>query len=158
MKIRKSHADDAEAAAQVIRRAIVELCVPDHHGDEVTLAKWLDNKTPADAHNWISREDAYCATALNDLGELAGFAMVDNSGEILLLYVCPHHGGLGIGTALLEALEDKAREWQLDTLTLDSSVTAKSFYQHHGYQGGQPHQRPRDHLTCLAMYKQLTTA
>jgi hypothetical protein len=44
---RRAVLSDADAACEVVRRSIVDLCQADHHGDSDILAKWLANKTPA---------------------------------------------------------------------------------------------------------------
>src|SRR6266436_6755901 len=46
VKIRDAKAEDARAAAQVLRRSISDLCVADHGNDPVILAQWLSNKAP----------------------------------------------------------------------------------------------------------------
>ena len=44
--VRRADPRDAQAATDVLRRSITELCVLDHRGDADTLGKWLANKTP----------------------------------------------------------------------------------------------------------------
>ena len=40
---------------------------------------------------------------------------------------------MGIGTALLRALEARARRWHLNRLQLISTASARAFYEHLGY-------------------------
>lgn len=81
--------------------------------------------------------------------------MLNRAGEILLLYVSPDHINRGVGRAVLAAMEARAREWELDELRLDSSVTAKSFYERHGYVGTESCGSREDGLLCHAMRKPL---
>ena len=46
LSVRIARADDADAAIQVLRKSITELCVRDHQNDAPTLERWLRNKTP----------------------------------------------------------------------------------------------------------------
>lgn len=50
------------------------------------------------------------------------------------LYVHPQFVRQGIGTQLLQALETKAISCKHRTLKVAASLTAKTFYQNHGYQ------------------------
>ncbi|GAB3682129.1 GNAT family N-acetyltransferase [Salinarchaeum chitinilyticum] len=54
-------------------------------------------------------------------------------GGVRAVYVHPDHAGEGIGTALLERLESTAREQGVESLGLQSSVNARTFYERHGY-------------------------
>ena len=51
----------------------------------------------------------------------------------MLCYVAPESQGHGYGSAILAALEAKARTWGLDKLRLGSTVSARPFYERHGY-------------------------
>ena len=65
--------------------------------------------------------------------EINGVGLVHRAGEILLCYVAPESQGHGYGSAILAALEGKARTWGLDKLRLGSTVSARPFYERHGY-------------------------
>ena len=57
MEIRDAVAEDAEAACQVLRRSIAELCLADHRNDPAILERWLGNKTPEIFVSWIEQSD-----------------------------------------------------------------------------------------------------
>ena len=44
--VRVATEPDVDAACQVLRRSITELCISDHKNDEQILAGWLKNKEP----------------------------------------------------------------------------------------------------------------
>jgi ribosomal protein S18 acetylase RimI-like enzyme len=70
--------------------------------------------------------------------EVNGVGLVHREGEIRLCYVAPGNQGRGLGSAILTALEDKARTWGLHKLHLGSTLSARPFYERHGYTpGGQ---------------------
>ena len=66
---------------------------------------------------------------------------MNHSGEVGLLYVAPEARFLliGAGTLMLEWLENEAVRLQLETVFLDSSLTAQGFYDARGYiPAGEP--------------------
>src|SRR5689334_871059 len=130
--IRPAQARDAGATIDVVRRSIIELCTADHRGDVATLTKWLENKTPQHFLTWLSNENNFCAIAAEN-DEVLGVGLVNRSGEILLFYLAPHAQRRGIGRALHAALEDRARNWNLQKLQLNSTFEARHFYEALGY-------------------------
>lgn len=63
-----------------------------------------------------------------------GFSDYDKeTNELSGLYVKPDFSGKGIGEKLLQKAEQDARKNGLDHLWCKSTVTAKDFYQKHGY-------------------------
>jgi len=154
-RVRESALADAAAAAAVVRRSIKELCHEDHRGQASILEPWLENKTAGSVAAWINSPDKFCTTATVESGEVVGFGMLSREGEVVLLYVSPTWVGRGVGHGLLDSMESAARDWGLAELFLDSTLTAKDFYERHGYRGdGSCSERP-DGLHCLAMRKRL---
>jgi len=86
--VRGAIPSDAPAACELVRRSITELCGEDHHGDEPTIRDWLANKTPENFDAWIS-SPRHVALVAESRGLLAGFALLNRSGSIALLYVAP---------------------------------------------------------------------
>lgn len=131
--VRQAIPKDAEAAAQVVRRSIEELCVADHRNEAGTLDKWLANKTPENLRSWISDPDNFCVVAESS-GGLSGVGLIHRSGEIQLFYLAPGLQRQGVGRAIHTVLEEKARTWGLRKLHLDSTFLARPFYEAMGYQ------------------------
>jgi GNAT superfamily N-acetyltransferase len=138
MLVRAARPDDAEAAAIVLRRSIVELCQADHQGDSETLTRWLSNKTPEHVRNWIADPDRLLVVAEDD-GRIVGVAAVQASGRISLNYVSPDACFRGVSKALLTDLERQTRALRLDACVLESTRTALAFYRRMGYtEAGDP--------------------
>lgn len=132
--IRAASDKDAEQAVEVLRRSIMEVCVADHRNDAPTLERWLRNKTPERFHIWRSAPDNFMAVAVaRDTQTICGLGAVRQSGDLDLCYVHPSWQRHGIGRGLLLALEAQAREWRLPALQLVSTLTARAFYERHGY-------------------------
>lgn len=130
--VRQAKLEDAKAAVEVLRRSITELCIPDHRGDTDTIEKWLANKTPETFHAWLVNDENFCVVAeLNH--RLLGIGLLHRSGEIRLCYVAPGMQGQGIGKAVYLTLEAQAKAWGLKTLNLESTISARPFYEQLGY-------------------------
>ena len=134
---RAAEEQDAEAACQVLRRSISELCIADHHNDEKVLSAWLRNKTPANVRTWIISDKYFSLVALRD-SCICGFAMISREGEIQLLYGSPEVHHLGAGKLMLRALEQQALRWNLNKVFLTSTLTAKAFYERNGFKPHEP--------------------
>jgi GNAT superfamily N-acetyltransferase len=132
MLIRQARTDDAEAAADVLRRSIRDLCTADHHDDPAILDAWLANKTPEVFVEWLAREDQLILVAERD-GIILAVGGVRRPDEILLNYVSPEARLQGVSKALLEAMETELSSFGAAQAKLVSTETAKAFYQAAGY-------------------------
>lgn len=135
--IRRATTEDARAACEVLCRSITECCELDHRNDRALLDAWLGNKTPETVAGWFSTP-SNCGMVAEREGALVGVGLVTQAGKICLCYVVPEALGAGVGRALLQALEQQAREWGISVLKLNSTRTASAFYERNGYiHGGQ---------------------
>lgn len=130
MQIRRAVPEDAEAACEVLRRSIAELCAADHQGDAPTLAAWLANKTPENVRRWIGNQHLFVAA---EGGAILGVAALSPAGEITLNYVSPDARYRGVSKALVARLEEEAAKLGLAALRLQSTATAWRFYAACGY-------------------------
>jgi GNAT superfamily N-acetyltransferase len=154
ISVRPAEERDADAAIDVVRRSINQLCVLDHHNDEKTLANWLANKTAENFLTWLSNTDNFCVVAESS-SRLVGVGVLNRRGEILLLYLAPGAQRQGIGKMVHDALEEKASQWGLTSLHLDSTALACRFYEAAEYRSaGLPVERFGG-LQCFPYAKQL---
>ena len=132
MNIRDAVETDAAAACNVLRASIAELCVADHRNDPDVLGRWLANKTSENLASWIADPGASLLLAVEGETILAVGA-VRNDGEITMNYVSPATRFRGASSALLEALETRARQRGNTSCKLLSTETAHRFYLDRGY-------------------------
>jgi GNAT superfamily N-acetyltransferase len=132
VNIRDAVKADAEAACEVLRTSITELCALDHRNDRKILGRWLANKTTENLQAWIADPDASLLVAVDDEAVLAA-GSVTNDGEITMNYVSPHARFRGVSSALLKALEARARDRGNTSCHLLSTETAHRFYLARGY-------------------------
>jgi GNAT superfamily N-acetyltransferase len=130
--VRDATAADAEAACEVMRASIADLCIPDHHNDSEILRRWLGNKTPEHFAAWLADRDASLLVAVEGDAILA-IGSVRNDGEITLNYVSPSARFRGASSALLKGLEARAAERGNSHCKLVSTETAHRFYLARGY-------------------------
>jgi GNAT superfamily N-acetyltransferase len=132
LQIREARAGDAASACAVLRRSIVELCEADHGNDPQFLSRWLANKTPENVAAWIADAGNFIYVAV-DGGRIAGVAAMTRAGLVTLNYVSPDARFKGVSKALLTELERKAAEFGLAQCSLESTKTARRFYEAAGY-------------------------
>src|ERR1700719_3638461 len=120
--VRVATVDEGGCVAAVLRDSITRLCADDHQNDPATLARWLHNKKPDNFRQWLQDPERYFVVAEADL-RICGVGMLRRSGDLDLCYVLPGRERMGIGTALLRALEARARRWHLNRLQLISTAS-----------------------------------
>jgi len=136
--IRRAVSADAPKACSVVCQSIVELCIADHKSDEATIAAWLANKTEANFRRWIT-SNQHVALVARRGSDILGFGLLNRTGKLALLYVAPAARLQGVSTSLLAGLERAAIVLGVDEISLESSLTAKRFYEARGYRAsGDP--------------------
>jgi GNAT superfamily N-acetyltransferase len=136
MKVRDAVPEDAAAACQVMRRSIAELCVADHRNDPEILQRWLSDKRPEIFVSWIRPGNSLLVSVEGD--QIIAVGCVTDVGEITLNYVLPDVRFRGVNSAMLGALEDRARGRGLRLCTLTSTESARRFYLARGYSEAGP--------------------
>ncbi|MCB4768194.1 GNAT family N-acetyltransferase [Ancylobacter sp. Lp-2] len=161
-RLEKARPEDAEAMLVVHRAAIRASAAAFYEPD--IIEAWAPLPLRPDhidalAHRLdTGEEEAVVARARN--GTIIAFgSFVPGGRELRAVYVAPEHGRLGIGGALLQALELRARKYGLTEFVLDASLNAEAFYVRHGYtveRKGEHLLRGGRRMACLRMRKRLT--
>jgi GNAT superfamily N-acetyltransferase len=132
MEIRAATYSDAEEGSLVLRRSIEELCHHDHGGDPTIIAGWIGNKTADTWRAWVDQEASRLYVAV-EAGRILGVGMMSVKGEIMLNYVSPDARLRGVSKALLGHMEAEAYRLGVTECSLESTRTARRFYQSFGY-------------------------
>ena len=119
--IRAAQLQDIPEILNVVHDSI-RSCIKDHHRHESTIQIWLENKTQSNLIMWMHYNDSW-VYILNQ--HVVGFIMVSDQGRILLNYISSAEQKRGI-----EHLKRK----KIRQMSLESTQTACSFYQKHGFQ------------------------
>ena len=65
--------------------------------------------------------------------EPVGFADLEPNGHLDMMYVDAAHQRKGVATALLKKVEAAAAELDLSRIFTEASITARAFFEHHGF-------------------------
>jgi GNAT superfamily N-acetyltransferase len=153
MRIRKANAEDAAAAWEIRRGAI--LCHCQGHYPAEKLAKWTDGQFDEGFVRFVV-EELYVAV---EDGQVVATGMIDcGTGRVDAVFVRPDRMRQGVGRQMMELLEDLARDAGLAELSLDATLNAAPFYRRHGFVGETVslYQSPRGFtLDCVPMKKSL---
>jgi len=122
-------AADAPVLAAIFRASIEELTAEDYSVEQ--RAAWM---SIADDEAEFGKRLASKLTLVATMdGVPVGFASLEGTELIDLLYVFPSVVGQGVGTLLCNALEKLAAARGGKKLTVDSSDTAEPFFKQRGY-------------------------
>ena len=131
--IRKYKPGDELTIGQVYYDAVHQLTREDYteaqrnawattiEGDDAWAEKWrrrCDRKQP-----WVAVVD----------GEVAGFIEFDADGHIDCTYVSPDYAGKGHMSAIMARIFQEARRSNLIRLYAEVSITARPFFERHGF-------------------------
>lgn len=129
MQLRRARKDDLLAVAEVHRAAIAVVCAQDY--PPPVIEAWLAKRDPERHLRHIEADTVWLA---EEEDAVLGFGGVDlRTARIESLFVHPRANGRGIARRIVERLEDAVRDARLAELTLDSSLSAVSFYERIGF-------------------------
>jgi len=125
--IRPSLPTDAEAISHVIVRALRETNAQDYSPEIISSV--VANFSPERVAQLLAQREVLVATIA---GETVGTASLQGS-VVRTVFVAPGVQGRGIGAALMNEIEKRARQHGFAKLTVPSSVTAQAFYAKLGF-------------------------
>jgi putative acetyltransferase len=129
MKIRRITIADIDDVAQLYRDTILTINAKDYTKEQIEA--WAS--TYNNQEGWVRRmEDQHFYVAILD-DKIVGFASMDKFGYFDLLYVHKDYQRQGIATKLAAKIEEIAEEAEVNEITVQVSITAKSFFESKGY-------------------------
>ncbi len=130
--IRSAIPDDAEAIAHLHRQAVQELA-KDHYSLE-EREDWSPSVDQGRIDKFLNEmKEAIMIVADND-GIVAGFgSIIPSENELHACYVLPSFARQGVGSKIMDKLEEIAKEHGLIMLKLNSSMSAEAFYKAKGF-------------------------
>ncbi|QDG55488.1 GNAT family N-acetyltransferase [Pseudomonas sp. NIBRBAC000502773] len=153
LEIKRATPTDANAAFDIRRAAIRSQCIGAYTAEQMAL--WTRGKAE-DGYSALMEKPFYLGW-LN--GEPIATGMLDlANNEVGALFVLPAFTGRGYGKAMLDHLEQVARELAIEEVVLDATLNAASFYRACGYVGDEQaiyHSPSGLRLACIPMKKQL---
>jgi putative acetyltransferase len=157
--IRPAIVDDARRILEAHSAAVHRTAAREYASD--ILVAWA---APLDVDN-VQRMAGIIASQSELLlvaeidGRVVGFgSIVPKNSELRAVYVHPDFGREGVGSRILSALEDLARQHGLTELAMDASLNAEDFYLNHGFavvERGEHTLRTGARMCCVKMRKAL---
>ncbi len=153
--IRRAEEIDCEAILHVHIRAIRELAKSHYTPEEIDA--WASPRKPEHYAESVRNKEFYVA---EENGVTIGFGTLNQwQSEIEAVYVSSEVARRGIGKAILQKLEERARDLNIESVKLDASLNAIAFYKSAGY---EPQLKTKHRLTlgveigCVLMTKKLS--
>ena len=153
MNIRRFRKQDAPEIVRLFRDTIRRVNIKDYSleqvrawaPDEIDVAAWEGRLSSSSQSTYVAEQD----------GQIVGFADFEASGHINCFYVHADHQREGVGSSLLAEIENEAVRCGRRRIFVDVSITARPFFEKHGYRVIQRQQVERRGvtLTNFAMEK-----
>jgi GNAT superfamily N-acetyltransferase len=129
--IRQARIDDVDKVYSLIHDSVSELCK--QHYSQERIDSFIDN-LPGKVlyYKWLT-DKIMIVCCEGDT--IVGFGQFDPTAVFIdAIFVDPDHVGEGIGTKLMNYLEDVARQLKKPEIGINASVNAIQFYEKCGYQ------------------------
>ncbi len=129
MRLRKYQSTDCPVLAQLFYDTVHAINAKDYTQDQ--LEAWATGSV--DLSVWNHSLLKHNTLIAEENGIIVGFGDMDDSGYIDRLFVHKDYQGMGIATAIVNALEFDALKRNIFNFTTHASITAKPFFEKHGY-------------------------
>ncbi|MGA9703720.1 GNAT family N-acetyltransferase [Pseudomonas sp.] len=153
LEIKRATLHDADSAFAIRREAIRSQCIGAYTAEQMAL--WTRGSA-RDGYDTLMEKRFYLGWVG---GEPVATGMLDlDNSEVGALFVLPDYTGRGYGQAMLDHLENVARELAIEEVVLDSTLNAASFYRVCGYVGDEQaiYRSPSGLvLACIPMTKRI---
>ncbi|CRM09718.1 MULTISPECIES: GNAT family N-acetyltransferase [Pseudomonas] len=154
LEIKRAAPEDAQVAFDIRLQAIRSQCIGAYTREQMML--WTRGKAE-DGYDVLMDKLFYLGCIQ---GEPVATGMLDlDNNEVGALFVLPEFTGRGYGKAMLDHLENVAQERAIETVVLDATLNAATFYRACGYVGDEQatyHSPSGLALACIPMTKRLS--
>lgn len=130
VEVRAYSSEDASETLAVFLAAVTVTASGDYSPAQIAAWARPEQRDLAGWDRAMSSRHSYVAVVE---GEVAGFSDVSDGGYIDMLFVAPRHARRGVARSLLRTLEARARDSGAHCLSADVSITARSFFERHGF-------------------------
>jgi putative acetyltransferase len=137
MIIRSFCLQDRASCGELFYQTIHTVCSNDYSNQQLDI--WAPEVSRSgDFPRPLENND--CFVAVFD-EEIIGFADITKDGYLDRFFVHKDYQGKGMGKRLLSAIEQRALERGLKTITIEASITARPFFEKMGYEMIQKQQK-----------------
>jgi GNAT superfamily N-acetyltransferase len=148
MRIRKLKKEDVTEVSKIIRRCLREVNSKDYPKKVITSL--CDFFTPALIIKNMGDRTMYVAVEHN---KVIGTASLKDD-KVFTVFVNPDYHGRGVGSKLMDKVEELARDKRYKILKVPSGLSSVEFYKHRGYKEVK-RVHSEDHGDTIEMEKKL---
>lgn len=120
---------DLESVLSLFYETVHAINIRDYSHEQINI--WAPEVL--DKARWAERLLEYFTFVVENNGKIIGFADLAKSGSLEHLYVDKDFQRCGVASLLLKTIEQKAHELGIGVITTESSITAKLFFEKHGF-------------------------
>ena len=131
VRIRPYRDADAAALAAVFEQAVREIASRDYSPSQI--AAWIGDEPRESRFRQKMADGRRCWVAVDDQDRVTAFVDLEPDGHIDVLFADPAVAGRGVTGALLDVLEQAARESGLSRLYVEASEPARRFFLKQGF-------------------------
>jgi putative acetyltransferase len=128
ISVRRYLPSDADATLDIFLRAIREVAAKDYTKAQIDAWARID-----DPKGWAARRGSRPAWIAELQSKPIGFTDLVPDGYLDMLFVHPEYQGMGVASALLAQVENKARDLGLHRIHTEASITALPFFERRGF-------------------------
>lgn len=143
--LRDYESADGQATLDVFLEAIRQTASGDY--SPAQIAVWA--RDDIDVETWAAKRSAAGTIVAVVDDAVAGFTDLDDSGYIDMMFVAPWFARRGIASALLDRVFELASERGVDELSVHASLTARPFFERHGFSVIEEQHPIRDGVTMV---------
>ncbi len=129
MRVRPYAAADLETLIALFRASVRTVARRDYTFEQVLA--WSPDEI--DGNNWLLRLGASSTWLAAEGTRVTGFISMEPEGHLDMLYVHPDFLRRGVASALLRRAERSACSQGVVTLSTEASITARPFFERHGF-------------------------
>ncbi len=155
MIVRDYTGSDAEEICRLFYETVGAVNLGDYSPEQVRA--WAP--APPDPDVWHARMSGRHTLVAAKDGEVVGFIELEEDGHLDMLYCRRDFVGRGVGSLLYAAVEERAGEIWLGRIFTEASITARPFFERHGFTVLRPNSVVRQgvELVNFSMEKALPT-
>jgi putative acetyltransferase len=128
--IRTYNESDATFLAAIYFHTIHKINAKDYSPEQ--LDAWAPSSS-LETEGWMRKWEKLPPIVAVIDNKIVGFAELENNGHIDCFYCHHEHQGCGVGSALIQEIENQARKNKINKIFAEVSITAKPFFEIKGF-------------------------